>query len=286
MSAEADRHPRSGIGAKTYFVSKSLARRLRWAPHDLKHRFDRNRDPLDPPLGISFVGHGDFREVGEWYVEQFRELAGFGPDDRVLDIGCGIGRMAIPLMDALDEGTYEGFDTSSTMIKWCRRNIAARDPRFKFEHAPIHNRKYNPFGTVRAIDFRFPYEDSSFDFAFATSLFTHLAVEETKHYFEELSRVLAPGGGALVTFFLLGGEGRPVDGRDLAFDFRYEFGPLRTTDAREPEAAVAYPETILRDLAGEAGLRVEDPIVYGRWPEANVGPDIQDMVVLRKPEAG
>lgn len=264
------------------FVSKAIVRRVLWAPHDLRLRFKSKTEPLEPPLGLAFVGHGDFRETGNWYVDRFEELGGLSSTDRVLDIGCGIGRMAIPLMDRLDGGSYEGFDTSTRMINWCRKNITSRDERFRFEVAPIHNRKYNPFGTVMATDFAFPYEDGEFDFAFATSLFTHLGIEDTRHYFSEISRVLKPGGCALVTFFLLGGEGRPVDGRNLAFDFAHEFGPLRTSDAKEPEAAVAYPESILRSEADAVGLSIDSPIVYGRWPEEKVGRDIQDMVVLRK----
>jgi ubiquinone/menaquinone biosynthesis C-methylase UbiE len=275
--------PRSGLGAKAFFVSKSIARRIRWAPSDLAHKLDRNADPLAPPRGISFVGHGDFREIGSWYVKQFEELGGLEPDDRVLDIGCGIGRMAVPLMDYLDEGSYDGFDTSSAMIRWCQKNITSKNPHFQFTAAPIHNRKYNPFGTVEATAFRFPYEDDRFDFSFATSLFTHLGLEETRHYLKELFRVLKPGAAALVTFFLLGGDGRPPNGRIATYDFKYDFGRLMTTNAKEPEAAVAYPESILREAVDAAGLRIKDPISYGRWPETAVGRDIQDMVVLHKP---
>lgn len=272
--------PRSGLGAKSYFVAKSLARRARWLPHDLA-RILRGRDPLEPPLGISFVGHGDFKDVGEWFAAEFA-AAGMESDDRVLDIGCGIGRMAIPLLNRLEYGSYEGFDTSATMIKWCQRHITATDPSFRFKHAPIHNRKYNPFGSVKAVNYRFPYEDATFDFAFATSVFTHLGLAETRHYLGELARVLAPGGTALVTFFLIGGDGRPDTGRCKSFDFAYEFGSLRTIDPKEPEAAVAYPETLLIGMLREVGLEMAQPIIYGRWPMARVGHDIQDRLVLRR----
>ena len=273
--------PRQDLGAKAVFVAKAIGRRALWAPYDIEHKLGGG-DPLDPPRGLSFVGHGDFRDVGRWYVQQFETLGGLTAEDRILDIGCGIGRMAIPLTDFVKSGSYEGFDTSNAMIRWCQKNITSRNENFRFTHAPIYNRKYNPFGTVLAEDFRFPYDDAQFDFAIATSLFTHLGIVETRHYLEEIARVLKPGGRALVTFFLLGGPGRPADGRDLAFDFAFAFGPLRTTDAREPEAAVAFPEELLDEEVSTAGLGIKPPITYGRWPEVAVGRDIQDMVILEK----
>jgi hypothetical protein len=84
-----------------------------------------------------------------------------------------------------------------------------------------------------------------------------------------------------VTFFLLDGPDRPTVNRDLVFEFAYDFEPLNTTNAKE--AAVAYPESLLRTEAQRVGLEVQEPIVYGRWPEASVGRDIQDIVALRKP---
>ena len=191
--------------------------------------------------------------------------------------------MALPLVGYLDKGSYAGFDTGTAMIKWCQKNIAAKDPRFTFSAVPVHNRKYNPFGTIAAAEFRFPYSDDEFDFAFATSVFTHLGIEETKRYLAEIQRVLKPGGRALATFFLLGDANRTLEANAPAFDFAYEFGPLRTIDTREPEAAVGFPEGLLRSEAGSAGLKVLDPIVYGTWPRKAVGPDIQDIVVLGNP---
>ena len=78
------------------------------------------------------------------------------------------------------------------------RNISSRHPSFEFTWAPIHNSKYNPFGDLAGEAYRFPYEDGSFDFVFATSLFTHLLAGEARHYLAETGRVLKPDGRCLL----------------------------------------------------------------------------------------
>jgi len=45
-----------------------------------------------------FVGGGNFKSVGEKFLRYFKDVGGLKPDDEdVLDVGCGIGRMAISL---------------------------------------------------------------------------------------------------------------------------------------------------------------------------------------------
>ena len=111
----------------------------------------------------------------------------------MLDVGSGLGRMAMPLTGYLDGGSYAGFDVGREMVRWCQRTITPRWPDFEFTWASVYNGKYNPFGKQSGTEFRFPYEDADFDFAFATSLFTHLLRDEAQHYLAETARVLKPG---------------------------------------------------------------------------------------------
>lgn len=263
---------------KLLYLNKMIARRMIWAPADLLGR--RGRDPLVPPRGLSFVGDGDFLQSGEQFLGYFTELGGLRRDDRVLDIGCGVGRMAVPLVRYLDGGSYAGFDVGREMIAWCRRKISARRPDFEFSWAPVYNSKYNPFGTIAASEYRFPYEDSSFDFAFATSLFTHLRRDDAAHYLSELARVLRPGGTCLLTFFLLtpDAERRLAEG-SAWLDFRHPVEDGLTVNRRRPEEAVALREDALRAMTAAAGLTVRDPVHAGVWPGREDGLTLQDIVV-------
>ena len=61
----------------------------------------KDKDSMIPPKSMIFVGLGDFEKIGLEYKNHFIELAHLQPNHRVLDVGCGIGRMAIPLTNYL-----------------------------------------------------------------------------------------------------------------------------------------------------------------------------------------
>lgn len=164
------------------------------------------RDSELPPRRLQLaVGGGDFREIGEHFRELFVELGGLEPDHDVLDVGSGSGRMAFALKGWLS-GRYEGFDVVPEAVEWCRRHIASRHPNFNFQVADIRSERYNPRGGYEADDYVFPYEDASFDFAYLTSVFTHLQRPAVENYLGELARVLRPGGRCLATYFLMNAE--------------------------------------------------------------------------------
>jgi SAM-dependent methyltransferase len=269
------------VRAKATYIIKAIGRRIIWAPSDLARKL-KGGDAMVPPRGLSFVGHGDFEQTGKEFLGHFVELGELEKGDRVLDIGCGIGRMAIPMTGYLEGGSYEGFDVGKEMISWCKRHVSRSFPAFEFTWSPIYNQKYNPFGTVSAAEFRFPYEDDSFDFALATSLFTHLTTSDAEHYLEELGRVLKPGATALLTFFLITPESQDeVAAGRAEFAFAHEIPGALTTDPRQPEEAIAFRSADLTAMLDRAGLEIRDPVHRGTWANAPAAPSFQDIVVVQ-----
>lgn len=73
-----------------------------------------------PPESLIFVGDGDFIKIGERFCNFLIDLAGLQKSHHVLDAGCGIGRIAIPLTKyLLANGEYWGFDIVKSGINWC-----------------------------------------------------------------------------------------------------------------------------------------------------------------------
>src|SRR4051794_29554311 len=164
-------------------VPGRAATSLKLRAADAIDRVPGRHDPLVPPRRLQFVGEGDFAATGDEFLGHLVELAGLQPGSRVLDVGCGIGRMARPLSGFLDDdGRYEGLDVNPVGIGWCQLRY---DERFRFTLADLFNARFHPTGRHRAAEYRFPYDDGAFDVVLAASVLTHLLEEEALHYLDE-----------------------------------------------------------------------------------------------------
>lgn len=246
------------------------------------------RPPMRPPRRLGSVGAGDFEVVGEILAGQLRELGGLRPDARVLDVGCGVGRVAVPLTRYLTTGRYDGFDISPRMITWCRDHISLRHPEFRFTLVDVQNTHYNPDRGAAASGVRFPYADDAFDFAFATSLFTHMVPGGFRNYVDEIGRTVQDGGTLLCTCFLLDDDARTRVARGASeLDLTQELvdaetgEPFRVVDPQTPETAVGFDQAFVERTLGAAGFRM-DAIHRGTWSGLADRSGYQDIVVARR----
>src|SRR3954469_478694 len=266
---------RARLYAEAVYRSRPVTR-IRGGAIDLLDRLRGDFDPELPPRRLQeAVGAGDFRGVGERMRGHLIELGGLRPDHDTLDVGSGSGRVAYALRDWLT-GAYEGFDVVPEAVEWCQREITPRHPNFHFQVADIRSERYNPHGTYEATDYRFPYADGSFDFAFLTSVFTHMQLPAVTNYVSELARVLRPGGRCVATYFLMNEEAERLMGGHGQFGF--ERGGALVVDNRVPERAVAFREEDIRAPPERAGLPIES-VHYGSWCGREQYVSAQDIVV-------
>jgi SAM-dependent methyltransferase len=240
-----------------------------------------------PPAAANFVGDGDFVRIGENWRRILVTQCGLRPDHRVLDMGCGIGRIALPLTRYLrPPGGYEGLDVVDVGIDWCQKNITPRFPHFRFRLADVYNRGYNPGGRSLASDYRFPYPDGSFDFAILTSVFTHMMPADLDNYLAEVARVLKVGGRCVVTYFLRNAAMlRLCDAGRSRIDFAYRGDGYWTCDPAVPEDAVCYEEADILARYRRCGLAIDGPIRYGTWCGRREGDTGQDFILATKVRA-
>lgn len=248
------------------------------------HTATETPDGLIITEGMDFVGGHLFNETGKEFLNYFVDFCGLGKDTHVLDVGCGIGRMAIPLTSYLSEkGSYRGFDIVLEGIDWCKSNISHRFPNFEFSHSNIYNKQYNPNGKIKASEYRFPYEDASFDFIFLTSVFTHMLPVDLNSYFSEIGRVLKPGGNTLITYFILNEESEKNISQGLShIDISNEFDSIKVLDMDMPEASTGYSENQITSLYSEHGMNIQKPIRYGNWCGRSKFTSYQDIIIAKK----
>ncbi|HKY45358.1 MAG TPA: class I SAM-dependent methyltransferase [Pyrinomonadaceae bacterium] len=252
------------------------------SPLDYVSRVLKDKRDL-PPLHLRrYVGPLEsFESSGAEFMDHLRLLAELRPGERVLDIGCGCGQMALHLEKYLDEnGGYVGVDIHRPSIRWCQKNIAARRSNFQFAHIDVRNLAYNPSGSHRAETYQFPFNDRSFDLILLKSVFTHMRPPEVSNYLQEVSRLLRSNGRCLATFFLFNEEQASLaleGANDL--EFKYGEGVWRYRLEQSPESAVAYDESYVMELLREHGLTLKQPVHYGRWSGQD-GLSYQDILLL------
>jgi SAM-dependent methyltransferase len=223
--------------------------------------------------GTAFVGGGDLEAVGIEFVNLFQRF-GLQPHHDVLDIGCGVGRMAIPLSRFITSGSYVGIDVSADAIELCRKR--AKRENFAFVHADLYNSLYNKSGQ-RAADYRFPFPKRSFDFVVLCSVFTHMVRDEVENYLAEIARLMRDDGVCFITWFVIDG---PLPAPSIAFEPFDSVSFVRKR--RVPAAAVAYKADYVMELYARNRLRPS--LHVGTWARPR-GLTFQDVVVARKDQS-
>ncbi len=246
-------------------------RRVYFTPLDLLERLQGKHDDMVPPYAARFTGYSgdDFLASGQGLADAVKTVAGLEAHSRVLDIGSGIGRLAIPLTRMLvPPGSYDGIDVVESGVRWCSTKITPRFPHFRFTLADVANTEYNPSGSVSAADYTLPYADASFDIVVLYSVFTHMLPADMERYVAEISRVLKTGGRCFATYIIVDEDAKKSmeSGAGLySFKHHVDHHWLFASTTKSPELGVGYDEPYIRELFTSHGLELRDGIYFGSW---------------------
>jgi SAM-dependent methyltransferase len=144
-----------------------------------------------PPYDLAFDAYNHFdwhayHDSGRRHAEIFARIIrqhGAGPGLRILEWGCGPGRLIRHLPGLLEGRAAQvvGSDYNPRSIAWCREHLAG----IGF----VHNEILPPL----------PFAEAEFDAVYCFSVFTHLSEEAQRAWASELGRVLKPGGLLICT---------------------------------------------------------------------------------------
>ena len=101
----------------------------------------------------------------------------FGGREKVLEIGCGVGRL-LKLTPVVGNTTYYGIDISESMVNECKERLSSRSDI-----------------DVRLSDGRIiPFRDGTFDYVYSIAVFQHIDDDGLVQYLKEVFRVMKMTG--------------------------------------------------------------------------------------------
>ena len=255
-------------------------RRIIYLPSD----FLTKRNALVPPKGITFTGSGNYLQTGKDFFSHFQKYCDFTPESSILDIGSGIGRMAIPFTNYLTtKGRYEGFDIVKIGVDWCNKNISKSFPNFNFKLIPLKNDLYRLDTNEKASELKFPYENEAFDLVFLTSVFTHMLPNDMENYISEIHRVLKKDKNCFATFFIIDDQSTKSMNEKGHKIFPFDMGDYSLMDKSVKEANVAYKKDYITDLLKNYNFEITN-FLRGNWSGIENSPlnEHQDIIIFKK----
>lgn len=111
--------------------------------------------------------------------ETLAEIAALAPGERVLDVGCGTGALAVRLAAGVGGGEVHGIDASPEMVEVAKGKAARAGARVELQVA-----------VVEAL----PFPDASFDLVTSSLMLHHLPDDVKRQGLAQVRRVLKPGG--------------------------------------------------------------------------------------------
>jgi SAM-dependent methyltransferase len=127
---------------------------------------------VDGSTDESIVQH-----TGRWAAQQVRAALDVQATDRVLELGCGVGRIGRELAPAC--GHWTGVDISENMLAHARQRLSG------VANASFHQLSRTSLDML---------PDNSIDKAYSIAVFCHMDKEDLYLYLQELNRVVRPGG--------------------------------------------------------------------------------------------
>jgi len=210
------------------------------------------------PPGNLRTGGPAFQENDYYWksaeAEANRLLRHFGVSTttRLLDVGCGAGRLAIGLLSQVGELThYRGVVVDSRRIQWCLRHITPAHAGFQFVHINIENERYNPHGNRSLHEFSFPFAAAEFDLIYLYSVFSHMLKPDIQLYLGEFFRLLDNQGRIFLTAFV------EPDVDDFSINPKNYH-----RDWKGPLHCVRFRQEYFEQLVMQAGFRI-DGFAYG-----------------------
>jgi ubiquinone/menaquinone biosynthesis C-methylase UbiE len=177
-------------------------------------------------LAVSgYTDEDEYERTAQQNVEILRETVGLNADDEILEIGCGVGRVATALAPLCKR--WVGADVSGNMLRHARDRLAA------FDNVELVE--------ISGWDLA-PIPSESLDVVYCMVVFMHLDEWERYAYVREAMRVLRPGGRLYVDNFNLRSDPGWAFFTDMARNYHPLWRPANISKSSTADELTTYLE--------------------------------------------
>ena len=185
---------------------------------------------------FSHLGRTVFSLSGTVYAGRFIQASGLRPDDRVMEVGSGLGRILTASQRRVGaERPYFGIDLSFQMVRRARRGLEPGVPSLHF---------------LVASALQIPFRRQSFDVVLLSHVAKYLTDPQLRQVLAQVRDLLRPGG------------------RIVLWEFRpYAWAPINRTILRGSRSHKLRSATELVALLQEQGFHNLQPFrIHTPWP--------------------
>ncbi len=267
-------------------------KRWSWCPEQME------REIPSPQINYNQLQAKSAKE----YLRVFKERAcikelpflmdsvGLKPSSRLLDYGCGLGRLAYAASKFLsDDGAYYGFEPNMEALTFLKTAYAER-PNFHFHGVELSVE--DDYVAVAKGDRReegvkaneidpTEFVDSAIDVQWSCSVFTHMWTDSIINSLRSFNDMVSVEGHCVNTWLVVDDFAAYLlrCGRaDRTLPFRIN-GAL-TSSEDNPLNITAYELSTVQEIYRDAGHEIVD-ILYGSWAGRDNGVIYQDIVISK-----
>lgn len=229
---------------------------------DVGH-YMRSSDSSSGESMFSFQRNNNLSTISKRFVSYVLRDIKLLHEAKIMEIGCGIACLSLPIIKYVASGVYYGVDTDTQCIEWCRHRILPVCPNMIFE-------------SINDENLRLPCGDNTLDVVYSATLFNQLQYDDIINKLMEINRVLKKGGQLVIGLMMCNQPSHLNIVSKKNHTKTTKIGGSTYLSNNLGESVIVHPDTVVK-IFKQASFSV-DEIIFGTWSGTSKSDTYRDIM--------